>query len=137
MVWLLPWFSVGAGVSVKVTGLVTAGQPLFPVDVNNSETVPAVISPAEGTYVVFKLVGELIVPDPLVIDQRTPVALAMVPLKAIPLTSAQSVWLGPALTVIAEVIVKVSDLDTCLHKPLPVEVNVNTTLPLLLSVADG
>src|SRR5690606_26130348 len=69
--------------------------------------------------------------------QVPPVATVTAPVRETNPASAHMVRSGPALTVAAAVKVKVTLSETGLHSPLPVDVQVSVTLPLVRSFADG
>lgn len=115
----------------------TCRQLPFPVEVRKIITVPAVVSALLGTYMVFMLVvPPLNVPVPA-LDHVAPVAMENEPTKPTDVVLAQTVWLDPALTTGAGVILTVNCPNTALHPPLLVEERFNVTVPADISPASG
>lgn len=85
---------------------------------------------------VFKLPAEPMLPLPVTIDQF-PEPVEEVPARFTNELLAQTLWLGPALTVGAGVKVRVMFELTALQVPLPVVVRVSVLLPAAISAADG
>jgi hypothetical protein len=123
---------------VMVMEELTAGQgPAGSSVVNVTVALPAEISPAVGVYVAFKVVL-LGAKEPAPLQVALEAAPPKEPAKVVAGLLAQTVWLGPALTVAAGLMVMVIEELTAGHGPAGSSVvNVTVALPAEISPAVG
>jgi hypothetical protein len=132
-----PPFTTGAGLTVTTIVWVSAKQFPFPVVVRSIVKLPAEISAALGTYVVFKdvLLGvKLPVPE---LPHMPPLATVTEPLSDTFGLFAQIVWLAPANAVGPGLMLTCSVALCAAQPPLFVEVSVKVATPAVICEALG
>ena len=136
-VWLLPAFAVGVPTIVNTFVDVALAHGELPTAVSVNVTLPAVISAALGVYVGVNVVPLVNVPVPLVPQLTLAWLVALAPVM---LTEAELVhmdWLPPATAVAALDIVNVLVDEALAQGETAVAVNVNVTIPAVISAGLG